>query len=337
MGAKRVSWWDGYSRPWQLPARFLGGAAETGLGSPTTATVPRRVSTSCADEGSPVVGPFAHKFPSAETDALVNNGDAEAQSQLLEAHLEEVIAAPEAGVSAPSGVGPPALQSGAGPPADGNESLCTAAALRKRLDIMLGEDGECPRPSGLGRCAEAPTSAWVIAARDAVSEEDNGFWRLHSAAVKARCAPKAVDEMDVLGFLGAEMFGPGGALLHHDDANGVGKRMQVQAGRADAAIKQAEKTRNDAVRRAKGCAKKMAVAKQTLRVAREKQLSKECELKLAECRFITGSLKRGSKAGAKRKAPKQRTPTSAELAERAAALEVDAADAAVDAAMRRLS
>lgn len=94
---------------------------------------------------------------------------------------------------------------------------------------MFGEDEECPRPSELGPCGSGkPTSAWMLAARDAVSDETESYWRVHGAAVKARCAPSPIDQMDMLDFLGGDMFGPG-ALLHLEDANIVGKRMQVQA------------------------------------------------------------------------------------------------------------
>ena len=49
----------------------------------------------------------------------------------------------------------------------------------------------------------------------------------------------------MLGFLAADAFGPG-TLLHHEDANAVGKRVQTPASRADKAIKAADKVQRDA-------------------------------------------------------------------------------------------
>ena len=46
----------------------------------------------------------------------------------------------------------------------------------------------------------------------------------------------------MLGFLAADMFGPG-TLLHHEDANGVGKRVQTPASRADKARRSRRPTR----------------------------------------------------------------------------------------------
>ena len=207
---------------------------------------------------------------------------------------------------------------------------------------MFGEGEECPRPSGLGPCGSGkPTCAWMLAARDAVSDDKEGFWRVHAAAVNARCAPSPIDETDMLGFLGADMFRPG-ALLHPDDANVVGKRMHVQAGRAKANLKQAERTRDAAVGKAKGRAEKVAAAEQTWQAARARLLSKQCELELEKRRFRTSSSKPGEKrkaaAAASKPASKvpKRIPTSAEVAERAAARDVDAASAAVAVALRQL-
>ena len=89
---RRVSWWDGYSRPWQLPERFLGGANEAAPSSPATAAVPERFRASCADEGvgaaSPLV-PARARFPvCGDRDPVVRAGDAGAQSQNLEAQPE---------------------------------------------------------------------------------------------------------------------------------------------------------------------------------------------------------------------------------------------------------
>ena len=59
---------------------------------------------------------------------------------------------------------------------------------------------------------------------------------------------RLIDEMDVLAYLTADVFGR--PLLHHDDANALGKRVASQATRADPKIKAAEKAVSDAVRRA---------------------------------------------------------------------------------------
>ena len=59
-------------------------------------------------------------------------------------------------------------------------------------------------------------------------------WRVHGDAVKARCTLDYIVEMDMLGFLGADMYGPG-PLLHAEDANRLGKQIQTLATRADAA------------------------------------------------------------------------------------------------------
>ena len=123
-----------------------------------------------------------------------------------------------------------------GPSASGTQ---TVAALRERLRIMFIEGDECPRPSGLGRCAAAATAEWAVAARDAVTAKDVGFWKMFGADVKAHCK-HPIDELEMLGFLAADSFGPG-TLLHNEDANGLGKRIQTRASRADQAVKVADK------------------------------------------------------------------------------------------------
>ena len=89
---------------------------------------------------------------------------------------------------------------------------------------MFSSEREPPNPSGLSRCATAASAEWMVAARDAVSEPTHGFWHVHGDAAKVRCAPLPLDEAEMLGLLGAGMFGPS-ALLKHDDANPLGNHV----------------------------------------------------------------------------------------------------------------
>ena len=220
--------------------------------------------------------------------------------------------------------------------ADGQSAACTAGAQRERLAAMFLGEGKRPRASGFGRCAAEPTAHWVVVARDALSEKQYGFWSMYGDEAKAGCAPDPLDEMDALGFLGADMFGPG-LLLHADDANSLGKQMQTQAGRTDAALKAARKKQSDAVRLAKGVAKKVEAAETAGRAACEKALGKAANLKLESCRFQV--------VGAKRKAPEpppapvqtdHETDADTVLAAKALARDAAAAVAARDAAANHL-
>ena len=125
--------------------------------------------------------------------------------------------------------------------------------------------------------------------------------------MRARCK-RQIDELDMLGFLAADAFGPG-TLLHHEDANAVGKRVQTPASRADKAIKAADKVQRDAIRLAKGRAEKVAAAEAAGRAARDKALGKSLDLQLEGCRFLASG-------GKKRKAAQ--APTAAPKAEHAA-------------------
>ena len=69
------------------------------------------------------------------------------------------------------------------------EPGCITQALHERLMAMFFGDGERPRQSNFGQCAGAPATAWIVAARDAVS----GFWSTHGEEAKARCAPMPLD------------------------------------------------------------------------------------------------------------------------------------------------
>lgn len=78
------------------------------------------------------------------------------------------------------------------------------------------------------------------------------LWKDREDDVKQAFAPADVDEMDLLAYLAADSLGR--PLLHPDDTNALGKRVAMQATRAAAAIKAAEGTAGDAVRRAKTAA-----------------------------------------------------------------------------------
>jgi hypothetical protein len=90
--------------------------------------------------------------------------------------------------------------------------------------MLLGQ-GKRPQASGFGVLDGPATAGCMLAAYNAVSEPEHGFWSLHGDEARRRCASSALDEIDVLGFLGADLFGPG-ALLQHAHAN---PRMQMQA------------------------------------------------------------------------------------------------------------
>ena len=109
------------------------------------------------------------------TDPVVCAGDAGAQSQNLEAPPAHTGINSEPGSAEARGEGKPAPLPTEGPSVDGTQKV---AALRERLRIMFIEGEECPRPSGLGRCADAATGEWAVAARDAVAAEDVGFWKV---------------------------------------------------------------------------------------------------------------------------------------------------------------
>ena len=113
---------------------------------------------------------------------------------------------------------------------------------------MIFGDGERPRASGLDRAADRATAGFVVAVRAAAG----ALWVAREDAVKRTLAPLQVDEVDVIAYLVADALGR--PLLHPDDCNALGKRVLTQATRAEAAIKAAEKTAADAVRRAKATA-----------------------------------------------------------------------------------
>ena len=126
---RRVSWWDGYSRPWQLPERFLGGANEAAPSSPATAAAPERFRASCADEGVGAASPLALGFPSVETDRVVRAGDAGAQSQNLEAQPAPTGVDSAPGSAEARGEGRPAPLPTEGPSVGGSrdaDGRCTA-------------------------------------------------------------------------------------------------------------------------------------------------------------------------------------------------------------------
>ena len=134
------------------------------------------------------------------------------------------------------------------------EEPCSAAGLDARLTYMLLGDGERPRASDKGKAASSGSQQLVVALRDAA----HTFFEANEEAVKAACkgSVRLIDEMDVLAYLTADVFGR--PLLHHDDANALGKCVASQASRADPKIKAAEKAVSDAVRRATAAGKDAA-------------------------------------------------------------------------------
>ena len=131
------------------------------------------------------------------------------------------------------------------------------------------------------------------------------------------------------------MFGPG-ALLHAiaNGANGLGKRMQTQASRADAALVKVQKTQDDAVRRSNKSSAEEAAAVKVAQEAREKLLSKPGALKLDDCRFlIAGKHKAPEPATAPARVP---TDPAAALAAKTLARDAAAAAAARDAAANKV-
>ena len=201
-----------------------------------------------------------------------------AHSRDDEAHVASAIDIDTTIVLETCAAAPPALQPAAPAPAAASAAGCTVAAARERLKAMFLGAGEKPRRSDIDAVSTTATTAMVVVARDAVSEPDHGFWCVHAVEIKAACAPQSIDEMDVLGYLGADMVGWG--LLHADDANGVGKRMQTQATRADAALQAAAKTERGAISKAKQVDVKVQAAVTAGMAAREKVLGKPADLKL---------------------------------------------------------
>ena len=121
-------------------------------------------------------------------------------------------------------------------------------AARKRLERMVFGDRECPRASGLDRATDKQSAAFMVAVREGAGD----LWSDREDDVKRAFAPALIDEVDLVAYLAAD--GLGRPLMHPDDTNALGKRALTQATRAAAAIKAAERTAGDAVRRAKAAA-----------------------------------------------------------------------------------
>ena len=94
------------------------------------------------------------------------------------------------------------------------------SALLVRCVAMLLGEGEHPFASGIPAIASEPTYALVLAVRDVVGK----LWEDQQGDIKAACAPLLIDEVDVLAYVIADALGR--PLLHPDDTNAVGKRVE---------------------------------------------------------------------------------------------------------------
>ena len=217
------------------------------------------------------------------------------------------------------------------------EGACSLQALIERLERMIFGDGERPRASGLEKAESKATAAFVVAVRAAAGK----LWLDREDDVKRALAPLQVDEVDCIAYLVADALGR--PLLHPDDRNALGKRVLTQATRAEAAIKSAEKTAADAVRRAKAAAE--ADASKLPRVAAAE--AKGAEAIAAACAKPTPDLQLPARTVGKRRrepelmpppplpAPTASTPKAAEPA--AEGLEVAMAAAVAAEVQRQLA
>ena len=103
-------------------------------------------------------------------------------------------------------------------------SPCAPAALRSRFESMFLGDGELPRPSGDDPAVSECTCGLIVDVRTVVGE----LWRERKDDIVVACAPTQVDEMDALAWALADTL-RGGALLHPDDTNRLGKRVATKA------------------------------------------------------------------------------------------------------------
>ena len=137
-------------------------------------------------------------------------------------------------------------------PADVALGVAGVAALIKRAERMLLGEGKRPVASGMGPAAPAATNGLVLDLRSAVST----LWGAHMDAIKAACAPHVptgrVDEMDVLAWLTADALDH--PLLHADDTNLAGKRVDTHATRVKSKLKEMDAAARKAVGKAKTAA-----------------------------------------------------------------------------------
>jgi hypothetical protein len=99
------------------------------------------------------------------------------------------------------------------------------ASLLERAGDMLFGEGERPVATHIDPIAREATYGLVHAVRDVVGD----LWKARENDIKAACAPQLIDEVDVLALLIADALGK--PLLHPDDRNAVGKRVESCASR----------------------------------------------------------------------------------------------------------
>ena len=90
---------------------------------------------------------------------------------------------------------------------------------------MLFGDGERPVRSRIDAVATTATYGLVLAVRDVGGK----LWEAREDDIKAACAPEQIDEVDLLALVIADALGR--PLLHFDDRNAVGKRVEACASR----------------------------------------------------------------------------------------------------------
>ena len=146
----------------------------------------------------------------------------------------DIVSRPEGEVGAESAVG-----------------LCATAALRSRYEGMFLGDGERPRPSGGDAAATECTGGLTLDVRKVVGD----LWRDRRDDIIAACkgyihrsdGSTSIDEMDVLAWAIADTL-RGGALLHADDTNKLGKRVAAKAKSVQQEITAEQRRAGDSVR-----------------------------------------------------------------------------------------
>jgi hypothetical protein len=177
------------------------------------------------------------------------------------------------------------------------------SALKTRAEAMLLGEGERPAASRIDAVAEEATLGLVLAVRGVVAK----LWADRQDDIKPSCAPALIDEVDVIAYVIADALGR--PVLHPDDTNGVGKRV-------DSCAKRVRSSKvPDARREARKAAAKAGAAAQEAEAA-------EAEAKVLRTAYPGLSLPART-VGKKRKA--EREPTLVEQRDAAACRVMDAA------------